>query len=257
MYTELFQELGLAQNEAKIYETLLTEGESPVGLIANKSKVHRRNVYDSLNRLVEKGLVFEIIQHRENHYQAVEPGKLVESLEEKRRALNKELPNLIELYNATPHNQEVYISKGMEGWKNYMREVLRIGGDVHVIGAKAQLNSPRLKSFFPSFNAERERKGIKFHNLYDHEVKGTHHIGFIGEECRFLPKKYSSVATVSILKDRVFYFPGITVGDFNEDFAFTVIVNQQIASAHLKWWQFMWDMCKPEKKIKTGLVSVD
>jgi hypothetical protein len=33
MYTEIFQQLGLAKNEAKIYETLLKEGESSVGNI--------------------------------------------------------------------------------------------------------------------------------------------------------------------------------------------------------------------------------
>ena len=67
-YTDLFIQLGLAKNEARIYETLLAEGESSVGEIAKKSQVHRRNVYDSLNRLVEKGLVFEIIQSKENRY---------------------------------------------------------------------------------------------------------------------------------------------------------------------------------------------
>lgn len=58
MFTETLQQLGLAKNEARIYQTLLQRGEMAVGEIANKSGVHRRNVYDSLNRLVEKGLVF-------------------------------------------------------------------------------------------------------------------------------------------------------------------------------------------------------
>ena len=55
-YQELFQSLGLAKNEAKIYEVLIREGNSPVGKISEKSGIHRRNVYDSLNRLIEKGL---------------------------------------------------------------------------------------------------------------------------------------------------------------------------------------------------------
>ena len=60
MITEVLENLGLSKNEARIYETLLKEGESPVGFLAVKSGVHRRNVYDTLNRLIEKGLAFEI-----------------------------------------------------------------------------------------------------------------------------------------------------------------------------------------------------
>src|SRR6266498_3351563 len=121
MYIDVFQQLGLAKNEARIYETLLTEGESGVGQIALKSKVHRRNVYDSLNRLIEKGLVFEILQKHENYYQAVDPNKLAEILQEKEQTLAKIMPNLEELYTSTPHINEAYIYKGVEGWKNYIR----------------------------------------------------------------------------------------------------------------------------------------
>ena len=44
----ILQEIGLSQNEAQIYETLVEIKESGAGEIALKSKVHRRNVYDAL-----------------------------------------------------------------------------------------------------------------------------------------------------------------------------------------------------------------
>ena len=51
MYEEILREVGLSLNESKIYETLLQLGEASVQTISLKSKVHRRNVYDSLNKL--------------------------------------------------------------------------------------------------------------------------------------------------------------------------------------------------------------
>lgn len=255
MYTELFQELGLAQNEAKIYETLLREGESPVGHISVESKVHRRNVYDSLNRLIEKGLVFEIIQHRENLYQAVEPHKLSDVLEEKQRSLNKIMPELEKLYHGKPHEEEVYIYRGTEGWKNYMSDILRVGGDSYCIGAKAAINHDRLLGYFDHFLTEMQRKNIKIYNLYDSLVKGTKYEGHLGAPYRFLPKKYHTSCTISILPDRVYFFHGIELGDVNEDFAFTVIVNQELARAFKIWWQFMWDMCPEVKNPKTISVA--
>ncbi len=62
MYSEILETIGLSPNEAKIYETLLSTGETSVSEIATKAGVHRRNVYDALNRLVDKALVFTIFQ---------------------------------------------------------------------------------------------------------------------------------------------------------------------------------------------------
>ena len=75
MQTALLQELGLPLNEAKIYEALLTYGGSGVSTISLRSGVHRRNTYDALHRLIEKGLVYEVFTQGETVYEAVEPGK--------------------------------------------------------------------------------------------------------------------------------------------------------------------------------------
>jgi len=56
---EALQEVDLSQNEARIYETLVDLGEIGVAEIAQESGVNRRNVYDIMDRLQEKGLVFE------------------------------------------------------------------------------------------------------------------------------------------------------------------------------------------------------
>jgi len=73
MYAETFQELGLSPNEARIYEALLELGKSTVGKIATKTNIHRRNVYDAVNRLVEKGIITPVIGDKDNHYIPVDP----------------------------------------------------------------------------------------------------------------------------------------------------------------------------------------
>ena len=49
--------LGLTNTEAKIYVTLIDLGRAQAGIISRKSGIHRRSVYDALERLIEKGLV--------------------------------------------------------------------------------------------------------------------------------------------------------------------------------------------------------
>jgi len=245
MYRDLLQNLGLAKNEAKIYETLLAEGESSVGHIAAKSKVHRRNVYDSLRRLIEKGLVFEIIQSHENRYQAVDPGKLMELVREKELALAKVMPELEKLYQSTPQMETVYVYRGPEGWKNYLRDILRVGEDAYFIAAKGAWLDQRIKHFFPQFTKEAKRKKLKFHHLFDHEVRKAcpEILQHVGKDYKFLPKDYSTPAAIDIFGDHVNIISGIKVGGLEEEFSLTVIINQQVADAFRIWFKFMWDFC--------------
>ena len=246
MYTEELQELGLAKNEARIYETLLREGELSVGKISTKSKVHRRNVYDSLNRLVEKGIVFEILQKHENHYQAVEPQKLSELLQEKQANLLKIMPNLEKLYKSTPHKNEVYIYRGVEGWKNYMREILRIGKDNYTIGGKGAWADEKIRSFLNQFVKQAKSKGINFHILFDHEVKSSNHeiTKLLGFNSRFLPKDFSTPSSIDIFGDHVAIIAENKLGQFDENITFTVIVNQQIADSFRTWFKLLWSVSK-------------
>src|SRR3989338_11486431 len=101
-YSKTFEELGLSPSEAKIYEVLLYDAETGVSDISKRAKVHRRNVYDALNRLLEKGLVFQIFQKGENLYRAVHPNKLMELLKEKQNSLEKTMPTLLKQYETTP-----------------------------------------------------------------------------------------------------------------------------------------------------------
>lgn len=245
MYTEIFQQLGLAQNEARIYEILLQEGESSIGQIATKSKVHRRNVYDSISRLIEKGLVFEILEKKENRYQGVDPKKLMELIQEKEHMLAKIMPALEKLYVGTPQKESVYIYRGPEGWKNYMRDMLRLGQDAYFIGAKGGWLDSRVKNFFPQFIKEAERKKLKFHHLFDWEVQieCPHILRYVGKSYKFLPKGYSAPAAIDIFGDHVNIISGIRLGGMAEEFSVTVIVNQKIADTFRIWFKFMWDMC--------------
>lgn len=246
MYAELFEQLGLSKNEARIYETLLAEGESGIGHLATKSKVHRRNVYDSMNRLIEKGLVFEILEKKENHYQAVDPRKLLELVEEKQNMLSKVMPQLDALYKGTPRNEQVYIYRGAEGWKNYMRDMLRIGEPAYFIGAKGGWLDARVKHFFPQFIKEAQKKKLQFYHLFDHEVKKDCNeiLQYVGKQYKFLPKGFSTQAAIDIFGDHVNVISPIHIGGLAEEFSVTVIVNKHIADAFRVWFWFMWNACK-------------
>src|SRR3989344_6754117 len=157
MFTDTLEKLGLPTNEAKIYETLVRFGQMPAGQIATKAKINRRNVYDALGRLTEKGLVFEIVQKHDSVYRAVDPKKLSETIREKDLALQAIMPDLEKLYGKSETSNVVFEYKGIEGWKNYMQDILRVKEDVFTLGARGAWIDPRVKGYFDEAIKEAER----------------------------------------------------------------------------------------------------
>ncbi|USN87390.1 MAG: TrmB family transcriptional regulator [Candidatus Nomurabacteria bacterium] len=250
-YQEILQTLGLAKNEAKIYETLIRRGNSSVSTISEKSGVHRRNVYDSLNRLMEKGLVIEVVDSKENIYQAVEPRKLQEILAEKTKQLEAALPSLDKLYFSTPSEYRVQTYRGKEGWKQYMRDILLVEKPFYSIAAQGAWLDERVTNFIPGFLTGLKKKKIKMYHLFDYEVKAASHpiIQHVGKHYKFLPKKYATTSGIDIFGDRVNIMHHQYLGQVGEvdEIMFTVIQNQNLADSFRTWFQYMWDFC-PEIK---------
>jgi len=245
MYLDVLTELGLSQNESKIYETLLEEGESTVSRIADKSKIHRRNIYDSMKRLIEKGLVFQVIGRGENLFKPVEPNKLMELVDEKRARLEKAMPDLVGMYENKPHLEASYIYKGAEGFKNYLRDILSVNEDAYFIGAKGAWFDPRMKTFLDRFLVDAKKRGIQYYHLFDCEVqeKASYIPEAVGKPYKFLPKEYSTPSMVDIFGDHVVSFTGAGIAKISDDITIFVNISRPLATSYKTWFQFMWDHC--------------
>ncbi|HCW32623.1 MAG: transcriptional regulator TrmB [Candidatus Peregrinibacteria bacterium GW2011_GWE2_39_6] len=245
MYTSIFIEIGLSPNEAKIYETMLGEREISAGEVALRAKIHRRNVYDAVNRLIEKGLVFQIFQKGETLYKPVDPAKLMELVDEKRQKLDGIMPRLEAIYKSQPQHEAAFIYKGVEGFKNYLRDILSVNEEVCFIGAKGAWFDPRLQPFLSRFLADAKRQKIKYRHLFDYEVRNhiPHVLKSINRPYKFLPKKYSTPSMVDVFGDHVVSFTGAGLAQINDDITIFVIISRPMAESYKTWFQFMWDAC--------------
>lgn len=249
MYQEILENLGLSPNEAKIYETLAEKGELGISDIAVFAKVYRRNAYDAISRLIDKGLVFEIFSSSQNRYNAVDPDKLFELYAEKETKLKQILPELKKKFTRRVAPEEAYIYRGLEGQKNIWRDVLRVGQDSYFIGAKGGWFDKRLETNNHSFFQEANKKKIKFYQLFDFEIKSKNPEfpkKFPAEiEYRFLPKKYSTNSGIHIFGDYVITYTGLHLGKLDENVVFFVIHSRNLAEDYRKWFWYMWE--KAEK----------
>lgn len=121
---EELKKMGLTEGEAKVYIALLKIGISKVGLIVKESGVSYSKIYEVLGRLIEKGLVSFIIKEKTKYFQAVEPNKIKEFLDDKekeiienKKILDKLIPQLNNLQsNSQEQSSQIFI--GIEGLKS-------------------------------------------------------------------------------------------------------------------------------------------
>jgi len=230
------EKAGLKANEAKIYVALLENGISLVSAIYKKVDIQRRNIYDALERLQQKGLVSVIIKDGKKHFVAVNPEKLVDYLHEKVEGINQILPELKSKYDVIKRSEEAQMFKGIEGIKTVMGDMLKVGETIHIIGGKGKWLVGELRFYFPKFERERVKKKIKTKQIFDHEVREIIPLPSVKYgEYKFFPKEYSSPTHIWIYGDRVV---SIFWGD--TQFAF-MIKSEDIADGYKKFFDFMWN----------------
>ena len=155
MDTASLEELGLSKTEAKVYLALLRIGSGTGSEIAEKADVFRRNAYDALNKLIEKGLASSVIKDK-TYYSVAPPEKLLDVLREKESSLEEILPKLRELYTHPKIKQKVFFYEGREGVKTVMNEIIKEGKDWLCLGA-----SGRTKAAFGDWVDYWEKKRAK------------------------------------------------------------------------------------------------
>lgn len=235
--------LGLSKNEAEIYRALLSGGELRPADLARQTKIHRRNIYDVIDRLMEKGLVIETIGRRETYFLAVDPNKLLELIEEKREALNQALPGLNALYHTAPEQQSVVVYRGVAGYERLLRAMLREGSDVSSFGSKGVWRELQGATAYRQFLASSRSRGMSFRYLCDPQIGETKQTLEFPErsECRYLPRNACPVGGIEIFGTHVAIVSRQVLFRLGDDFVCTVIVNARFASSARSWFELVWN----------------
>jgi predicted DNA-binding transcriptional regulator len=241
------QSFGLSKNEARLYHSLVTKKTSTVTEMFKETGIHRRNIYDSLERLLEKGLLFEVLESKENTYEAVHPQKLMEILREREEQLAPTITDLTELYEAEQQTDAAFIYKGIEGYKNYMRDLIRVGEPVYFLGAKALWFTPGIStSFLKSFQTEMKHKNKGYKTLFDPRVpiELPEAMKKVGGEYKILPKGAETVGVMDVFGDHIVSFTSAGVGNFGEDGKIFVTINRDLADSYRTWFDLIWNGIK-------------
>ncbi|MBI2101523.1 hypothetical protein HYT53_02830 [Candidatus Woesearchaeota archaeon] len=235
--------IGMTRNEAKVYMALLDLGTARAGQITEKSGVHRRNVYDAIDRLMEKGLLSFVIVNSKKLFSPVNPKRFLELIEEKKFELDtikkdfqRILPEL-ELKATMQERHDVRFYKGTEGLKTVFEDIIRTGKGYIGYGQGQQLEKV-LKRFFRLFIIKRVKAKIRLRLIYDEASRRTLKKNPLSD-IKYMPDQYSSRAALRIYGDKV----AILLLSEEEPLAI-VIKNKAIADGYRKYFEVMWKAAK-------------
>lgn len=236
--------MGLTEGEAKVYIALSKLGSSTVGPIVKESKVAYSNIYDILNRLIEKGIVSFIIKQKTKYFTASSPSNLVDYLDKKENEIKKEklalqkiLPDL-ERLQESKENQEAEIFIGTKGLKTAYEKMFK----------KMEKTDEAL--FFYIHKEEHAEKANLFYSSTADLVKGVKNKGICNKE--YKKSWFSKIAKHLTIKYVDFPIPGNI--DIIKDYVFIVswhpsitgilIHSKNIANTMKNYFHEVWKIAK-------------
>lgn len=228
---EQLREAGLTENESKVYTALLELGACNAGLITRKSGLHRRVVYDVLDMLAKKGLIGYIIENGRRLYQASNPKRFVEMLDEKKAEIEEVMPRMMELFSKTRESEGTNFYKGKNGLKLVFEDQIETGKEILILGGNENAYEI-LQFYFKWFDKRRKERGIRTKIIFNKIEKK---LNIPLSEIKHLPEKYSSPLAVNIYGDKV----ALVLWDKENPLAI-VVKNKQICEGYKKYFEFMW-----------------
>jgi len=197
------EDFGLTETESKVYIALLKRGTSRAGRLAKETNVHRRTVYDILERLLEKGVISYITINNVRFFEAISPDKLMILLKEREDRLKRFLPELQAIHDSHKNKRETLFFRGKEGLKSIFDDQIKVGKDIYFMGKGVEVNDI-LKFYFHKFDKQRVEKNINIKMVFDSKAKNVESIKKIpNAEIKYINEWNSSPLSAYIYGDNV------------------------------------------------------
>lgn len=164
MYEEQLKELGLTDNEVRIYLVLLKNGVLSPYQIAEKTGLHRGHIYDTLERMQEKGIVSSVLIKNKKHFQATDPYSLIEIQRLRLESLERIAPELKNISLMEKAETKVELHKGDKVYRTLIKDLiatLKKGETVLLFGIDEEIMNSVEPMYIKQYFNIIKRRGIK------------------------------------------------------------------------------------------------
>ncbi|MFA6268701.1 MAG: helix-turn-helix domain-containing protein [archaeon] len=243
---EAMQRMGFSKNEISTYLTLLNSTTCSAGEIAKKTRMQRRQAYDELDKLLEKGLATYTIREGKKYYQTTNPERLLDGIKENEEILTEAMPELIEKFNTRKPTIHSEVYEGKEALKKIFEDIIKTKQTWYSIGATGT-GYILFPIYLEQLAKRRVREGIERKILLANTPRGKEYYKKYKTqklaEIRFLPKEIDNPQTIWIYGNKI-----ITLLVSDQYPVAVLIENETIAKSYKGYFEILWkNSIKPEK----------
>ena len=236
MYEAELKELGLTDNEIKIYLALLEHGTLNPTKMAEKTGLHRSYIYDTLDRLMERGIVNTVLVNNKKNYQAVDPKVLREIFELKLRQIDNILPQLSTLFNTAKEETRIELHKGKRVYRTLIKDLVasvKKNNVVYLLGVDESMLETVEPIYLKQYFTIIKEKNIKEKIII---AKGGKKFKEPNLEYKELDPEYLGDTTIIIYQPKVSIFI-----KGNPNYLIT-IESKRVADTYKKQFELMWGL---------------
>lgn len=236
---QALKKIGLTTNETKVYLALIDLGTSLAGNIARKARLHRRQTYDALHRLIGKGLASYTIKLGKKHFRPVDPERILDIAKEREMEIQSVIPEILEKFKKTESKVHAEIYEGTEGLKSVMELILKEKKEWYTIGSTGK--GPVVLPFYlEQFARKRVKLGIKRKVLLVDSKEGRAYYKVLKQQglvkIKFLPKEIQQPQTIWVFDNKV----AIILVSVECPVVF-LIDNKEIADFYKEYFNLLWN----------------
>jgi len=239
VHEQQLKELGLTDNEVRIYLLLLEHGMVNPSEISQKLGLHRGYVYDALERMQEKEVVNVILKTNKKYYQATSPQNLIELLKFRLESFEKAVPDLMKLATLKKEESKVELHRGKRVYRVLLKDIvstLKKNDTAYLVGIDEDVLMQEVEPIYLKqyLNAMKSRK-IKEKII----IKiGATKLKNQNLEYKELDSKYIGKTAQIIYNNKVAIFI------LGTPYYLVVIENKEVAETYKKQFNLLWDIAK-------------
>jgi sugar-specific transcriptional regulator TrmB len=233
----LLRDLGLTEDQAKVYLAALELGQANMQDLAHKSGVKRTSIYNFIKELLAKGLIVTAKKRKRTVYSAIHPKQLVEVEKARLNELHRVLPELLAIYNKSSTKPRVTFYEGVDGIKEVLLDMLKEKQPVSAFSDFKQMAATFGDYYFDVFPPERARRGIVSKNIVPDTSKARE---LAQKDARYL--RETKFLPVADLKTEInIYGNKVALNSYPSDPPFAVIIeDENIARTLRTIWEQLW-----------------
>lgn len=246
-YFDSLIKLGLTQDQAKIYEILVSSPILPARLISQRSGVGRELTYLVLKQLEEIDLIEKSNQGKIILFRAKNPRNIKKVLEHKKelalvaeKAYQDIIGSMIGDYNIANSKPYIRFYEGLEGLQKTYDHILKNAKDVYVFRSLYDYENQDIRKMVTAQLKKQAEKNIKSYVISPHlphmsKEKLVHDLE------RNITRKVIPKEKFILPSQVIIYNNTVSITSIKKDIVTTIIENEDIAKTFATLFSYIWN----------------